>query len=150
MTGRVCVIGLGYIGLPTAAMLASRGYEVVGCDVNERVVAAINDGRAHFHEPDLQMLLAAAVQTGRFRAQSMPAAADHFILAVPTPFTSDKKPDMSYVEAATDAIAPLLTPGNTVILESTSPVGTTERLAARLQQARPDLVIPNYMESDES
>jgi UDP-N-acetyl-D-mannosaminuronic acid dehydrogenase len=131
-------------------MLASRGYEVVGCDVNERVVAAINDGRAHFHEPDLQMLLAAAVQTGRFRAQSVPAAADHFILAVPTPFTSDKKPDMSYVEAATDAIAPLLTPGNTIILESTSPVGTTERLAARLQKARPDLVIPNYMESDES
>jgi UDP-N-acetyl-D-mannosaminuronic acid dehydrogenase len=150
MSGRVCVVGLGYIGLPTAAMLASRGFEVVGCDINDRAVAAINDGRAHFHEPDLQMLLAAAVQTGRLRAQTVPSEADHFILAVPTPFTADKRPDMSFVEAATDAIAPLLAPGNTVILESTSPVGTTERLAARLREARPDLVFPNYMETCES
>jgi UDP-N-acetyl-D-mannosaminuronic acid dehydrogenase len=140
----VCVLGLGYIGLPTAAMLASRGHEVVGCDVNERAVAAINDGRPHFHEPDLQMLLSAAVQTGRLRAQTKPVEADHFILAVPTPFKDDKKPDMSYVEAATEAIAPYLAPGNTVILESTSPVGTTEKMAARLQQARPDLVLPRY------
>jgi UDP-N-acetyl-D-mannosaminuronic acid dehydrogenase len=147
---KVCVVGLGYIGLPTAAMLASRGYEVIGCDVSERVVTAINEGRAHFHEPDLQMLLAAAVQTGRLRAQATPAEADYFILAVPTPFAADKKPDMSYVEAATDAIAPLLAPGNTVILESTSPVGTTERLTARLRDARPDLVFPTYMESFES
>jgi UDP-N-acetyl-D-mannosaminuronic acid dehydrogenase len=147
---KVCVVGLGYIGLPTAAMLASRGHEVVGCDVNERAVAAINAGRAHFHEPDLQMLLAAAVQTGRLRAQTVPAEADHFILAVPTPFTADKKPDMTYVEAATDAIASVLVPGNTVILESTSPVGTTERLSARLQKARPDLVFPSYKDSGES
>lgn len=150
MTSRVCVVGLGYIGLPTAAMLASRGYEVIGCDVNERVVAAINDGRAHFHEPDLQMLLSAAVQTGRFRAQTKPAEADHFIVAVPTPFKENKKPDMTYVEAATDAIAPMLKPGDTVILESTSPVGTTERMASRLQEARPDLVFPRYMESSDN
>lgn len=150
MTGKVCVVGMGYIGLPTAAMLASRGYEVVGCDVNERAVTAINNGRAHFQEPDLQMLLAASVQTGRLRAQTTPSEADHFILAVPTPFTTNKKPDMTYVEAATDAIAPFLAPGNTVILESTSPVGTTERMAARLQEARPDLVFPSYMESGDT
>ncbi len=150
MTSKVCVVGLGYIGLPTAAMLASRGYEVVGCDVNERAVTAINNGRAHFQEPDLQMLLAAAVQTGQLRAQIKPSEADYFILAVPTPFKEDKKPDMKYVEAATDAIAPYLAPGNTVILESTSPVGTTERMATRLQEARPDLVFPGYMESGDS
>jgi UDP-N-acetyl-D-mannosaminuronic acid dehydrogenase len=150
MTSKVCVVGLGYIGLPTAAMLASRGYEVVGCDVNERAVTAINNGRAHFQEPDLQMLLAAAVQTGQLRAQTKPTEADYYILAVPTPFKEDKKPDMKYVEAATDAIAPFLAPGNTVILESTSPVGTTERMATRLQEARPDLVFPGYMESGDS
>src|SRR3984885_8430329 len=150
MTSKVCVVGLGYIGLPTAAMLASRGYEVVGCDVNERAVTAINAGRAHFQEPDLQMLLAASVQTGRLRAQTKPTEADYFILAVPTPFLPDKQPDMTYVEAATDAIAPFLAPGNTVILESTSPVGTTEHMAKRLQEARPDLVFPNYLESGDS
>ena len=150
MTGKVCVVGLGYIGLPTAAMLASRGYEVIGCDVNERAVAAINGGRAHFQEPDLQMLLAASVQTGQLRAQTKPCEADYFILAVPTPFKENKKPDMKYVEAATDAIAPYLAPGNTVILESTSPVGTTERMAMRLQEARPDLTFPNYMESGDT
>jgi UDP-N-acetyl-D-mannosaminuronic acid dehydrogenase len=148
MTSRVCVVGLGYIGLPTAAMFASRGHEVIGCDVNERIVDAINDGRAHFHEPDLQMLLSAAVQTGRLRAQTRPAEADYFILAVPTPFTAGHKPDMSYVEAATEAVAPVLARGNTVILESTSPVGTTERLVAHLRALRPDLLFPNYMESE--
>ncbi len=149
MTKRVCVVGLGYIGLPTAAMLASRGHEVVGYDINERAIEAINAECPHFHEPDLQMLLAAAVKTGRLRAQKAPAEADYFILAVPTPFDACKKPDMSHVEAATDTIAPFLKPGNTVILESTSPVGTTERLAARLRQARPDLAFPFYMQEVE-
>lgn len=144
---KICVVGLGYIGLPTAAMLASCGHEVVGCDVNERSVASINGGLAHFQEPDLQMLLTAAVQTGRLRAQTTPAEADYFILAVPTPFGDAKKPDMSYVNAATDAIAPLLKRGDTVILESTSPVGATERLTERLRQARPDLSFPTYQET---
>lgn len=143
----VCVVGLGYIGLPTAAMLAGRGHEVIGCDINARAVALINEGRAHFQEPELQMLLEAAVQTGRLRAQATPAEADYFILAVPTPFHDGKKPDMSFVDAAVDSIAPLLKRGNTVILESTSPVGTTERLAARLAAARPDLGFPAYKES---
>lgn len=144
---KVCVVGLGYIGLPTAAMLASCGHEVVGCDINERSVMLINEGLAYFQEPDLQMLLTAAVQTGRLRAQSAPVEADYFILAVPTPFGAGKKPDMSYVHAAADEIAPVLKRGNTVILESTSPVGATERLSERLAQSRPDLSFPNYQES---
>ena len=143
---KICVVGLGYIGLPTAAMLASRGHEVIGCDTNPGVVAALNDGRAHFQEPDLQMLLAAAIQIGRLRAQAAPMEADYFILAVPTPFCDGKKPDLSYVDAATDSIAPLLKRGDTVILESTSPIGATERLSERLAAARPDLAFPRYQQ----
>ena len=144
---KVCVLGLGYIGLPTAAMLASRGHEVVGCDIDERAVATINAGRPHFFEPDLQMLLSAAVQTGRLSAQTAPAEADYFILAVPTPFTDGDKPDLSFVDAAADMIAPLLRRGNTVILELTSPVGATEGLSARLAASRPDLAFPRYKRS---
>jgi len=144
----VCVVGLGYIGLPTAAMLASSGHEVIGCDVNTAVVASINAGQAHFQEPDLQMLLQAAVQTGRLRAQTSPAAADYHIIAVPTPFAAGKKPDMSYVDAATDSIAPVLRRGDMVILESTSPVGATEQIAARLAAARPDLRLPSFRQSE--
>ena len=102
---KICVVGLGYIGLPTAAMLASRGHEVVGFDVSERVVAAINAGQAHFQEPDLQMLLSAAVETGQLRASSEPEAADYFVIAVPTPIKPGGAPDMSYVESAAERIA---------------------------------------------
>lgn len=146
----VCVAGLGYIGLPTAAMLASRGFDVVGYDVNEAAVASINSGKAHFHEPDLQMLLSAAISTERLRAQSQPVEADYFIIAVPTPFRDGKKPDMSHVEQACDAIAPYLKPGSTVILESTSPVGSTELLTSRLAEARPDLVFPRFKEPNDA
>ncbi|MEI9930572.1 MAG: nucleotide sugar dehydrogenase [Rhizomicrobium sp.] len=146
--GKVCVVGLGYIGLPTAAMLASCGHEVIGCDVDESVVRGINEGHPHFNEPDLQMLLSAAVQTGRLKAQQSPVDADYYILAVPTPFCDGKKPDLSYVNDATDSVAPLLRNGSTVILESTSPVGTTERLAERLAAARPDLSFPRYKQAD--
>jgi UDP-N-acetyl-D-mannosaminuronic acid dehydrogenase len=141
---KVCVVGLGYIGLPTAAMLASRGHEVIGCDIDESVVRSINEGQPHFNEPDLQMLLSAAVQTGRLRAQPGPIEADYYILAVPTPFCDGKKPDLSYVDAATASISAHLREGSTVILESTSPVGTTERLAERLAAARPDLSFPHH------
>ena len=147
---RICVVGLGYIGLPTAAMLASRGHEVVGFDINECAVATINAGRPHFYEPDLQMLLAAAVQTGRLRAQSAPEEADCFIIAVPTPFKEGNKPDMSFVEAATCRIAPVLKRGDMVILESTSPVGATEAMTEQLRCARPDLVFPFYQEGLEA
>ena len=146
----VCIVGLGYIGLPTAAMLASRGHEVVGCDINAHAVATINSGRPHFFEPDLQMLLSAAVQTGRLRAQTTPVEADYFILAVPTPFKEGGKPDMSYVEAAADMIAPALKRGDTVILESTSPVGATEALTERLGRSRPDLAFPRYKQTGEA
>ena len=138
---KVCTVGLGYIGLPTAAMLASRGHEVVGLDVNARVVDMINAGQAHFQEPDLQMLLSAAVETGRLRATTIPEPAEFFIIAVPTPMVN-QGPDMSFVEAAARTIAPVLAKGNVVILESTSPVGSTERLAEIFAEERPDLTFP--------
>lgn len=140
----VCVVGLGYIGLPVASMLASRGHDVVGYDISRRAVDSINAGKSHFFEPDLDMLLSAAVQTGRLRAQTEPSEADYFIIAVPTPLASDKQPDMSYVESATAQIAPYVRPGATIILESTSPVGTTEKIAENLAKLRPDLKLPQY------
>ncbi len=143
---KVCVVGLGYIGLPTAAMLASRGHEVVGYDVNETVVALVNEGKAHFQEPDLQMLLTAAVTTGQLRASVEPETADYYIIAVPTPVRPGGAPDMSYVEKASAAIAPTLRAGSVVILESTSPVGSTEMVADVLRAARPDLTFPTYKE----
>lgn len=141
---KICVVGLGYIGLPTAAILASRDHEVVGYDVNARVVASINAGQAHFQEPDLDMLLAAAVGTGRLRASTEPEAADYFLIAVPTPVHPDGSADMRYVESAAAAIAPVLGKGSTVILESTSPVGSTEAMAASLAASRPDLAFPRF------
>ncbi len=142
----VCVIGLGYIGLPVAAMLASRDHEVFGYDINPRAVESIQRGQAHFFEPDLDMLLQAAVQTGKLKAQGTPAEAEYFIIAVPTPIKNDKTPDLSYVAAATQAIAPFLKPTSTVILESTCPIGTTEWIARRLEELRPDLTFPRYNE----
>ena len=138
----VCVVGLGYIGLPTAATLASRGVEVIGVDVNPRVVAAVNAGQPYFPEPDLDMLLRAATTLGKLRATARPEPADAFVIAVPTPFNDDRSPNLGYIEAAADAIAPVLACGNVVILESTSPVGTTARLAERLARLRPDLRFP--------
>jgi UDP-N-acetyl-D-mannosaminuronic acid dehydrogenase len=138
----VCVVGLGYIGLPTAATLASRGIEVIGVDVNPCVVAAVNAGQPYFPEPDLDMLLRAATTLGKLRATARPEPADAFVIAVPTPFNDDRSPNLDYVDAAADAIAPLLASGNVVILESTSPVGTTARLAKRFARLRPDLRFP--------
>ncbi len=138
----VCIVGLGYIGLPTAATLASRGIEVVGVDINPQVVEAVNAGQPYFPEPDLDMLLRAATTLGKLRATGRPEPADAFVIAVPTPFNEDRSPNLGYIEAAAEAIAPVLASGNVVILESTSPVGTTERLAARLARMRPDLRFP--------
>jgi UDP-N-acetyl-D-mannosaminuronic acid dehydrogenase len=128
----VCVIGLGYIGLPTAAVLASRGYAVHGVEVDARAAEIINSGRAHIVEPDLDLLVRAAVETRRLAAHSAPAAADIFVLCVPTPVGPDHAPDLSYVERATRSIGPVLRPGNLVVLESTSPPGTTESIAAQV------------------
>jgi UDP-N-acetyl-D-mannosaminuronic acid dehydrogenase len=139
---RICVVGLGYIGLPTAATFASRGLDVIGVDISERVVSAINAGQAHFSEPELDMLLSAAVTTQKLRATAKPEPADAFILAVPTPLDPHNRADMQYVDSAVDSIAPVLRPGNLIILESTSPVGTTARIAERLAGLRPDLRFP--------
>src|SRR5256886_15881231 len=138
----VCVVGPGYIGLPTAATLASRGIEVVGVDINPRVVEAVNAGQTYFSEPDLDMLLRAATTLRKLRATAQPEPADAFVIAVPTPFREDRSPNLDYIDLAADAIAPVLLSGNVVILESTSPVGTTERLAERLARLRPDLCFP--------
>ncbi|MET2851325.1 UDP-N-acetyl-D-mannosamine dehydrogenase [Vibrio owensii] len=139
----VSVIGLGYIGLPTAAVIASRGINVVGVDVNRNAVDTINAGEIHIVEPDLDIAVRSTVNIGKLRATTTPEKADAFMVAVPTPFKGDDhEPDLSYIEAAAKAIAPVLEKGNLVILESTSPVGATEKLAAWLADARPDLTFP--------
>lgn len=138
----VSIIGLGYIGLPTAAMLASHGMKVIGVDVNEHVVTTVNAGRVHIMEPGLAGLVQDVVRDGRLRATDQPESADAFIIAVPTPFSSRHRPDLSYIVAVAKSIAPVLARGNLVILESTSPVGTTERLSELLAAERPDLVFP--------
>ncbi len=135
----VCVVGLGYIGLPTASLLATNGLAVHGVDVSERVVASVNSARVHFVEPDLDGVVRAAVHSGNLEASQAPVPADVFIIAVPTPIRAGHAPDLSYVDAATEAIAPVLEPGNLVILESTSPPGTTERIAEIVRERRPDL-----------
>ena len=142
---RIAVIGLGYIGLPTAAVFADNGVEVVGVDVNPRAVASINQGKPHFGEPNLDALVRRVVEGGKLRATTAVEPAEAFIIAVPTPLRghgADPQPDVSYVEQAARAIAPVLAAGNLVVLESTSPVGTTERMAAILAELRPDLSFP--------
>lgn len=140
---KISVIGLGYIGLPTAAVFATRGIEVIGVDVNAAVVETINSGRIHIIEPDLDTAVRNAVDAGRLRATTRPEPAEAFLIAVPTPFKGeDHEPDLAYIESACRAIAPVLRPGNLVVLESTSPVGATEQMAAWMAAARPDLTFP--------
>ena len=145
---KVCVLGLGYVGLPTAAILASRGVPVTGVDVERNTVALINQGRVHIVEPDLDVLVNGAVATGKLHAAEAPESADAFIIAVPTPFTDGHKPDLSYVEAAADSVAPVLKKGDLVVVESTSPVGTTEMVSRRLGGLRPDLSFPHEAGND--
>lgn len=142
MFNTISMIGLGYIGLPTAALFASRGVDVIGVDVSPRVVDTINAGKIHIVEPELDGIVHKAVSAGKLRATLVPEAADAFIIAVPTPFLEDRSPDLSYIQSAAELIAPVLAPGNLVILESTSPVGATEQMAAWLAAARPDLSFP--------
>lgn len=136
---KVCVMGLGYVGLPTASLLANRGFRVHGVDVNPKIVELIGQGNVHITEPDLDVLVRAAVNSGNLTVGLEPISADVFIIAVPTPFKDNHVPDVSYVEAATRAIAPYIAGGDLVILESTSPVGTTEKIAVWLQELRPEL-----------
>lgn len=139
---KISVIGLGYIGLPTAAIIASRGVDVVGIDVSQHAVDTINQGKIHIVEPDLDIVVRSVVQTGKLKATIIAEPADAFLIAVPTPFKDGHQPDLSYIEAAAKTIAPVLEKGNLVVLESTSPVGATEKLAAWLSEARPDLAFP--------
>lgn len=138
----VSVIGLGYIGLPTAAMFASRKVNVIGVDINKHAVDTINQGKIHIVEPELDMIVHAAVTEGFLRATVKPEPAEAFLIAVPTPFKDDHVPDLAYVKAATESIASVLKKGNIVILESTSPVGATEQMLQWLAAARPDLRFP--------
>ena len=140
---RICVVGLGYIGLPTAAVFASRQIEVVGVDVNPRAVETINRGEIHIVEPELDIIVRAVVSDGWLSATTRPAPAQAYLIAVPTPFRGEgHEPDLSYIEAAAASIAPVLEAGALVVLESTSPVGATEQLARWLAEARPDLSFP--------
>ena len=138
----ISVIGLGYIGLPTAAAFASHQKKVVGVDINQHAVETINRGAIHIVEPDLDLLVRQAVDAGFLRAVTQPEPADAFLIAVPTPFKGDHLPDMKFVESAARSLAPVLKKGDLIILESTSPVGATEQMAAWLAEVRPDLSFP--------
>ncbi|WP_198675115.1 UDP-N-acetyl-D-mannosamine dehydrogenase [Pseudidiomarina aquimaris] len=148
ITQTVSVIGLGYIGLPTSAIFAKQGMQVIGVDVNPQTVKTINQGNIHIVEPGLRDVVASAVKSGLLRATLQPESADAFIMAVPTPFNDDKTGNLSYIESAAKALAPVLSKGNLIILESTSPVGTTEHLEAWLKEARPELTFPSTHGSD--
>lgn len=145
-TGRVAVVGLGYIGLPTAVALATRGVEVIGVDVNPRTVEAVSRGELPFVEPDLAVGVSGAVSMGRLTATDETPEADAFIIAVPTPFNDDHTADVSYIERAVEQIAPRLRGGELVILESTSPPGTTLGISRQLAALRPDLTLPHASE----
>jgi UDP-N-acetyl-D-mannosaminuronic acid dehydrogenase len=138
----ICVVGLGYIGLPTAALLASTGYKVCGVDVNARTVEIINQGRIHIVEPDLDAYVRSAVSAKRLKASTTPEVADIYIVCVPTPFHEGNgipKPNIDFVLAATQSIASYVKDGDMVILESTSPVGTTQKMAEVLSEAGVDI-----------
>jgi len=140
----VSIIGLGYIGLPTAAVLASKGVKVVGVDINQYAVDIINQGKIHIVEPDLDILVHRAVQDNYLKAVTKPEKADVFMVAVPTPFKDNHEPDLSNIKLAAKAIAKVLERGNLVILESTSPVGATEKMMEWMREERPDLTFPKF------
>lgn len=141
--GRVAILGLGYIGLPTAVALATRGIEVIGVDINEAIVEAVSLGKVPFVEPDLAIAVSGAVSVGGLTATTLVPEADAFIIAVPTPFMDDRTADLSYVRNAVAQIAPMLRSGNLVVLESTSPPGTTDQVSRWLGDLRPDLRLPH-------
>ncbi len=136
---KACVIGLGYIGLPTAAIAAQHGIQVYGVDVNPKVVDTINKGEIHIVEQGLEAVVKENVEKGFFKASLTPTEADVYLIVVPTPFKGNHEPDISFVEAGTRAVLPFLKEGDTYIIESTSPVGTTEKMAALIFKERPEL-----------
>jgi UDP-N-acetyl-D-mannosaminuronic acid dehydrogenase len=136
---KICIVGLGYVGLPAACVLAQAGHEVVGVEIREAVVEGLNRGEIHIDEPGLHDLLQDALQHRRFRAQTAPEEAEAFILCVPTPFKDGYQPDLSFVEAATHSVLPVLKTGDLVVVESTIPVGATDKVAAVIRMCRPEL-----------
>ncbi len=138
----VNMIGLGYIGLPTAAVMANSGLQVTGVDINQQACDIINQGKIHIVEPGLESLVKKCVDTDALKAQTSPSQADIYVIAVPTPFKDNFVPDLSYVKSACESIAPFLKKGNVVILESTSPVGATAQMTKWLSDARSDLSFP--------
>ena len=140
---KVSVIGLGYVGLPTAAVFASRGVQVLGIDTNRDTVELIKQGHVHIVEPDLDIMVKGAVAAGKLTAADRPQPADAFIIAVPTPFTDGHKPDLSHLKSAAENLAPVLKKGDLVVIESTCPVGTTEAFCGWLADLRPQLTFPH-------
>jgi UDP-N-acetyl-D-mannosaminuronic acid dehydrogenase len=146
----VSVIGLGYIGLPTAALIASNQIKVIGVDVDQEIVKTVNEGKIHIIEPNLEELVHSAVKKGNLSAANEISNSDVFIVAVPTPFTQNHKPDLSYIKIAVKSIAKVLKVGNLVILESTSPVGSSEKMMHWMKEERPDLSFPVFGVDKES
>lgn len=139
MQAKVVTVGLGYIGLPTSALIANGGISVHGVDISQHVVDTINAGKIHIVEPELDKAVAKAVRDGFLKAGTSPVAANTYLIVVPTPFKGDHEPDISYVQAATEAVLPLLKEGDLYIIESTSPVGTTEKMGTLIFSKRPEL-----------
>ncbi len=139
MKPEVVTIGLGYIGLPTSALIASQGTHVLGVDINQKVVDIINQGKIHIVEPDLDEIVSKAVSNGFFKASIKPSSANVYLVVVPTPFKGNQEPDISFVKAATKGVIPLLKKGDLFIIESTSPIGTTEKMQKLIYEARPEL-----------
>ena len=134
---KACFMGLGYIGLPTAIIAAKHGVQIVGVDINPRVVELTNQGKLHIIEPGMEDLLREVVASGALHATTTPEVSDAYFMVVPTPFKGNHEPDVSYVEAATRSVLPLLKEGDLYVIESTSPVGTTEAMAALIYGERP-------------
>jgi UDP-N-acetyl-D-mannosaminuronic acid dehydrogenase len=146
---KIGIIGLGYIGLPTAAVVASSGFDVIGVDVNQAAVDTINSGGVHIFEPGLEDVVKDVVNKQKFKAVLVAEKADIFLIAVPTPFIEEnKEADLRYVDQAAKALAPVLEAGNLVVLESTSPIGTTARISKIMSELRPDLSFPNNGQED--
>ena len=139
MNPEVVTIGLGYIGLPTSALIASHGTNVLGVDINQNIVDTINQGKIHIVEPDLDEIVSKAVSNGFFKASTKPSSAEVYLIVVPTPFKGNHEPDISFVEAATKGIIPLLKKGDLYIIESTSPIGTTDKMQKLIFASRPEL-----------
>ena len=136
---KACFMGLGYIGLPTAIIAAKHGVDVVGVDINPKVVEVTNQGKLHIIEPGMEEMLQEVLDAGKFKAYTTPQVSDAYFMVVPTPFKGDHEPDVSYVEAATRAVLPLLKEGDLYVIESTSPIGTTEMMADIIFNERPEL-----------